>query len=304
MRNFTVELRRLLSRRLIRVLALVVLASILVGGVMGAFNARRNQNSAPSAQMTQRVERIEERELRRCLSGQYGTLPDDPQEAREFCESQLFVEDMDPRLHLTDVTDVLLGTSVIIMILLWLVGASFIGAEWRHDTITTLLTWEPRRIRLMLAKVAAATLFAFVCALLIQALVGTVVALSAYAFGTTAGADGEWLRELLEQTLRIAGVGALVGVVGFSLASLGRNTAAALGVGFAYVVVVENLIRALKPEWQPWFFSDNAALVITADSAAFTQVGHTVVQAALVIAGYMLVLLLAALAVFRSRDVT
>ncbi|MDQ3619297.1 MAG: hypothetical protein M3391_04120, partial [Actinomycetota bacterium] len=160
------------------------------------------------------------------------------------------------------------------------------------------------RIRLMLAKVAAATLFAFVCALLIQALVGTVVALSAYAFGTTAAADGEWLRELIEQTLRIAGVGALVGVVGFSLASLGRNTAAALGVGFAYVVVVENLIRALKPEWQPWFFSDNAALVITADSAAFTQVGHTVVQAALVIAGYMLVLLLAALAVFRRRDVT
>ena len=304
MRNLAVELRRLLSRRLMRVLALLVLASILFGGIMGAIQARRNENNAPSAQTTQRVERLEEREMRRCLSGRYGPLPEDPQEAQDFCESQMFVEDMDPRLHLTDVAGVLLGISVIIMILLWLVGASFIGAEWRHDTITTLLTWEPRRIRLMLAKVVAVILFSFVAALLIQALVGAVVAVSAYAFGTTAGADGEWLRDLTEQTLRIAAVGAVMGVVGFALASLGRNTAAALGVGFAYVVVVENLLRALRPQWQPWFFSDNAVIVVTADAAAFTQIDRTVVQAAVVVTGYALLLLVAAVGVFRGRDVT
>ena len=304
MRNLAVELRRLLSRRLVRVLALVVLVSILFGGVMAAIQARKNEDSGPSSQQVQQAERFREREVERCLSGRYGPLPDDPQEARDFCESQTFIEAEDLRWHLTDITDVLLGISVIIMILLWLVGASFIGAEWRHDTITTLLTWEPRRIRLMLAKVAAVTLFFGIAAVLIQALVAGVLAPSAFAFGITAGAGGEWLQELIEQTLRIAGVGALVGAVGFALASLGRNTAAALGVGFAYVVVVENLLRALKPGWQPWFFSDNAALAITADSAAFTQVGHTVVQAALVIAGYMLVLVLAALAVFRTRDVT
>jgi len=304
MRNLAVELRRLLSRRLIRVLALVVLVSILFGGIMGAIKARENEDRAPSSQQSQQAERFEERELKRCLSGRYGPVPDDPQEARDFCESHMSFEVPDPRLYLTNITNVLLGISAIIMILLWLVGASFIGAEWRHDTITTLLTWEPRRIRLMLAKVAAVVLFSFVAALLIQVLTGAVVAPSAYAFGSTAGADAVWLWDLIEQTLRIAGVGALIGVVGFALALLGRNTAAALGVGFAYVVVVENLIRALKPQWQPWFFTDNAVIVVTADADAFTQIDHTVGQAATVIVGYMVLLLLAAIAVFRSRDVT
>lgn len=304
MRNFTVEVRRLLSRRLVRVLALLVLLSILFGGVMAAIKARENADNVPSAQANQQAERFEQRELQRCLSGRYGPLPDDPQEAEELCESQMSFESSDPRLYLTDTKDVLLGISAIIMILLWLVGASFIGAEWRHDTITTLLTWEPRRVRLMLAKVAAVAVCSFVAALLIQALTGAVVAPSAYAFGSTAGADAEWLRNLVEQALRIASVGALIGAVGFALASLGRNTAAALGVGFAYVVVVENLIRALKPEWQPWFFTDNTVIVVAADPGVLPEIGHTVGQATVVIVGYALLLLLAALAIFRSRDVT
>ena len=95
-------------------------------------------------------------------------MPDDPQEARDFCESQFSFEASDSRAHLVDIADILLGISVLIMILMWLVGASFIGAEWRHGTITTLLTWEPRRIRLMVAKVAAVVLFGFVVSLLIQ----------------------------------------------------------------------------------------------------------------------------------------
>src|SRR4051794_28990401 len=45
-------------------------------------------------------------------------------------------------------------------------GASVVGAEWRAGTVTTVLTWEPRRLRLHVARVAActalATLIAFV----------------------------------------------------------------------------------------------------------------------------------------------
>ena len=304
MKDLAVEVRRLLSRRFVHVLALLVVAAIVFGGVMGAFQARKNEGAAPTAQMEQRAARAQERELRRCLSGRFGPVPDDPQEARDFCESQFAFQVSDPRLHLTDISDILLGISVLIMILMWLVGASFIGAEWRHGTLTTLLTWEPRRIRLMVAKVAAVAVFGFVVSLLIQVAVAAAVAPSAYAFGTTTGADSAWLWDLIKQSLRIAGVGALMGAVGFALASLGRNTAAALGVGFAYVVVVENLIRALKPEWQPWFFSDNAAVVITADTSILTQGDPSVARSAFVVGGYTLLLLVAAIGTFRSRDVT
>lgn len=304
MRDLAVELRRLLSRRLVHVLALLVVAAIVFGGVVAAFQARKNEGGGPSAKTEQRAARVQERQVQRCLSGRFGPVPDDPQEASDFCESQFSFETPDPRMHLTDISDILLGISVLIMILMWLVGASFIGAEWRHGTITTLLTWEPRRIRLMLAKVVAVAVFGFVVSLLIQAAMAGVVAPSAYAFGTTTGADSQWLWDLIEQSLRISGVGALMGVVGFALASLGRNTAAALGVGFAYVVVVENLIRALKPRWQPWFFSDNAAVLVTADTSILARGDLSVARSAFVVGGYTLLLLVAAIGIFRSRDVT
>ena len=39
----------------------------------------------------------------------------------------------------------------------WLLAASFVGAEWHAGTMGTLLTWEPRRLYVLGAKVAALT---------------------------------------------------------------------------------------------------------------------------------------------------
>ena len=41
-------------------------------------------------------------------------------------------------------------------------GASVAGAEWRAGTITTVLTWEPSRLRLHAARTASAAILAFV----------------------------------------------------------------------------------------------------------------------------------------------
>ena len=40
-------------------------------------------------------------------------------------------------------------------------GAAVAGAEWRAGTITTVLTWEPRRVRLNLTRTAACGILAF-----------------------------------------------------------------------------------------------------------------------------------------------
>jgi hypothetical protein len=39
-------------------------------------------------------------------------------------------------------------------------GATVAGAEWRAGTVTALLTWEPRRVRVHLARVVACTMLA------------------------------------------------------------------------------------------------------------------------------------------------
>jgi hypothetical protein len=51
--------------------------------------------------------------------------------------------------------------------------------------------------------------------------------------------------------------------MGASIATIGRNTAAALGIAFGYLAIVEPAIRGLRPSWSPWLLGDNSVVVIT-----------------------------------------
>jgi ABC-2 type transport system permease protein len=205
---------------------------------------------------------------------------------------------------LATLPDVLLGTSFVFVIVGWLLGASFVGAEWHAGTVTTLLTWEPRRTRVIVAKVTAAVVSMFVLSLGLQLLLGGVLAADAAARGSTVGVDGSWGLDVLGVGVRVAILASIFTGVGFGIASIGRNTAAALGVGFGYVVVVENLVRGLRPVWTPWLLTENAGLFLVGDAADFPLLSRSPLGAALYLAAVASLLLLAAGALFRGRDVT
>jgi ABC-type transport system involved in multi-copper enzyme maturation permease subunit len=206
--------------------------------------------------------------------------------------------------HLATLPDVFVGTSFVFVILGWLFGASFVGAEWHAGTVTTLLTWEPRRTRVIVAKVTAAVVSVFVLSLLLQAVLGGVLAVDAAAQGSTIGADGAWAIEAGGVALRVALLSSIFAGVGFGLASIGRNTAAALGVGFGYIVIVENLVRGLRPAWSPWLLTENAGLFLIGDPADFPLLHRSALGAGLYLAAVATLLLAAAAAQFRVRDVT
>jgi hypothetical protein len=208
----------------------------------------------------------------------------------------------DPRFPLTMLPDILKGTSIPLIIAGWLLGASFIGADWRAGSITTLLTWEPRRARVIVAKVLACAVSVFVLAMALQAVLGGILSLDAVFRGTTEGVDASWWRETGGVALRAATLTSVSSVVGFAVASIGRNTAAALGAGFAYIAVVENLVRGLRPGWQRWLFTDNAAVFITGDNVSFTF-QRTMLQALALLAVYAAGLFTVSVVMFRSRDV-
>ena len=73
---------------------------------------------------------------------------------------------------LVGLPDVLMGTSLVLVSVGWILGASAIGADWHAGHVTTILSWEPRRGRVMFAKIAAALTSIFVLSLVIQALLG------------------------------------------------------------------------------------------------------------------------------------
>jgi hypothetical protein len=155
----------------------------------------------------------------------------------------------------------------------------------------------------LFAKIAAALTGVFVLSLAIQALLGIALAVAAAGAGSTAGADAGWLAESTGVALRVAALSTIFAAFGFGLASAGRNTAVALGVGFGYIVVVENLVRGLRPQWTPWLLTDNAGLFVVDSPIEFPLLGRSTIEAGLYLATVGATLLLAASALFRTRDV-
>jgi hypothetical protein len=259
-----VELRRGLARRLVRVLVGLSVLAIVIGGVVVFSKSSREPVVT---------------------------------EDRRYHLTSLWENDGSDDSNLAGVSFVLVVGAI-------LCGASVAGADWRSGTMTSQLTWEPRRVRVHVAKGVAYAGAAFVIALLLEAVFCLALTPAAVWRGTTAGADAAWFRHLAGGALRIAALAAMGAGFGYSLAMIGRTTSAALIGAFAYLAVLEGLLRAWHPGWQRWFFSENSAVLILGHNTSDASFERGVVAAGLLIASYTIALWLIALVAFTRRDVT
>jgi len=297
-----VELRRFLSRRLFEVLSLLVVLGFIATGV-GIFI---NSDNSPSA--VAGIERERQRQIEDCLQsfegqgqGQGGFVPPE-EDPEEFCEEHgSFVSD--PRFRYEDLRFMLPGLAFIFIMLGWLIGASFIGAEWHFRTLTTLLTWESRRTRVIAAKALAVAALTFLWIVALQAFFAAVIYPAAAFQGTLAGVDGDFWIDVIETGARIGTGAAIAALMGFALATAGRNTAAALGVGFVYLAIVEGLIRAFRPKWVGWLIGDNLGAFLQGSDQA-NYVGHSRGEAGLLLLAYAAILLAGAVALFKRREMS
>jgi ABC-2 type transport system permease protein len=295
-RLFVVESRRLLARRVVRLFALLILSGILIAGVTVFF--RSNRPSPEKLAVAEAERRIVEQD---CLRGDIGPPPPD-QDLEEWCRSLEFVIVPDPGFHYTQVRDVFLGTTVPLVMLTWVIAASFVGADWHTGTMATTLTWEPRRLRLHSMKALAVLAILFLGFVAVQVVLGLALLPAAAFRGTTEGADAAWLRDTSGVVLRGGFLAVVAGALGFSLASVARNTAAGVGIGFGYVVIAENLLGGLLPRLVPWLLVPNAIVFMGGPDDLVP--GRSSAEAAALLGAYGLVALVAATAVFRARDVT
>ena len=247
-------------------------------------------------------------DLQRCLAGEM--IPEDqlpPDVTLEaFCDDNVRLGSyVNSSLQLSELPAFLKGTAFILIVLGLTIGASSVGADWQVGTMAALLTWEPRRIRVFLVRVAVVVVSVFALAVALQSV------LSAGPRGRRGPAwhDGGHrrfvVRGVVWTVLRIAGASALGAWIGVTLAMVGRNTAAALGVAFGYLAIVESLLRGFIPKISGSLLSTN--LVIFVDGKAGTsETGSpiTVGGAVLTITIYAVILLAIALTLFRTRDVT
>jgi hypothetical protein len=321
-----IEIRRAFARRLTKIVILVAVAGIIAAGLTTYFKSQRaTAYQGPSATQEQQ---IKDDMIGSCLRGgplpgQDGAPPGAPgvvpapgqslpavgtAERETVCvkaaDQIQFGGYVDKRFHLTVIMDIFKHLSVWFAIIAWLLAASYIGAEWRTGMMATLLTWEPRRVRVMLAKAIAAVLVTFVIVMVLQALlVGALYPAAAYR-GSTAGTNEAFWREFSYVGLRSGALAALAATLGFAVGALGRNTAAGLGAGFVYLAVIEGgLLGGLIPSVRPWLIVGNAIIFVNNERTVDIR-GRSPTQAILLLVGYAVGLWLIATLVTKKRDVT
>ena len=197
---------------------------------------------------------------------------------------------------LGDAREFIEGTATLFVIAGWLIGASLVGAEWQAGTITTLLTWEPRRSRVLGTKTVAAAAGAFVFVLVSNLVFLGLLALVAVTRGSTDGLDASvfWF------IVRISALASVGAILGLALATVTRNTAAALGIAFVYLAIVEGIIRGFRPGWRGWLLGDSSTEFALMHGGV---PGRTFSHSAAVLAMWCIAFLTVAMVTFRARDV-
>jgi ABC-type transport system involved in multi-copper enzyme maturation permease subunit len=217
-----------------------------------------------------------------------------------------FTEEMGSRTHVL---------SIVLALFAFLVGATAVGAEWNHGTLAALLLWEPRRLRVFLAKLGALVFG------------GTAVSVLAYAAnvaghlgvaelrGVVGTISPDFQRELALIAVRGLGVTLVGAAVGFAIAFTLRRTAAAMGVALAYFGVAEIGARSFFEAPERWLLTtyiqawlDKVATVskyscTPGGSCDMTTFTITMWQGGAFLIALGLFALAVAAAVFRRREV-
>jgi hypothetical protein len=133
-----------------------------------------------------------------------------------------------------------------------------------------------------------------------------MLALGASLRGSTATEPG-WFGDLLATMLRISAVSAAVALIGSAVATIGRNTAAALGAVIVYLALLESLVRGFRPLLSRFMLGDSAAILIAGQplevSDGQTSIVLTLGHAGTVLAIYAALLVAVGLIMLRARDV-
>lgn len=296
----------MLARRLVRLTVVLACLGIVVGGVLafafsGSLSDAAYQEHVRDFEARRAVVQERARECVRAsgVDEEQRRLPDDvakrciPDEPRHA---------KDPRFYRSRLKGVLQGVSGALAVVGWALGASLVGAEFASRGMTTLLTWEPRRLRVFVAKSAAAVLAMAALALGVLALVAVVMMPSLVLHHAPVRAvDPSWAT-LAGVVGRGVVLMAIASGIGFALATVGRNTAAALGAGFAYIIVLENILGSSMVRWRRWLLLGNVIVFVSGDNSGGDVPGRSVVGAGVFLGAVAFALLIGAAASFRTRD--
>jgi ABC-2 type transport system permease protein len=290
-----VELRRLWWRRLARV-AVVALVLFTGAAVYNAYSSSTPERLAQQLDNYKAVVADTKRQqadfkeqlpqmLAQCRQDQAAERERSGDQSIDFgCES--ITAPTDPTLEqfglvppVADIITAGIATSAayLVAFLAFVLGASAIGAEFTTGSMGTWLTFQPRRLRVALSKLAAVALGGAAMAVTFGLLTNLGARMVAVVNrpgeqlvlpepATTTGSVPQLL-------LRVVVVAVVAAVAGASLALVLRYTAGVVGVLLAYAVGVE-LIAAqafLQGRLKPWTVGTNVEAFLGKGTTYFAE---------------------------------
>jgi ABC-2 type transport system permease protein len=325
-RLVVVELRRFSARHAVHWLLAALLLGIVIAGITMAATSSRDLSGARRDAEKQRIEMTQNQqsEEQDCLTH---VPPGAPPDACDFGAPppvEAFLSD--PRFSFRDHVRDLVRTGIVLGALVaLLLSASFIGAEWQAGTFASLLTWDPRRPLVAMAKFTAAAVCSVAIAAMTTAGLVGVAALVAATRGTfhsvlqDAPPDSRMVSDVWPMAGRGVALVVVLSLVGAGLAMLLRHTVAALGVVIGYVIVAEGILGQLRDgDVRHHLFQSRFAALLNGEYSwivpvrsgggfEFDPSHRHVVHAAAAgseLAAVVLILLLVTLHVLQRRDVT
>lgn len=266
MRLTRVELRRLFSRR---ITTIALLGALILTGLM-LFDSFQRAKPLSGAELTSQQVQFDqakkdwavngEQQVQDCLTQQAAQQKVDPKAAGFGCEQ------MEPRAENWGkpqakfsemMPSTLLAGSYLLIFVGFLVGASFVAAEFSSGSMANWLTFEPRRMRVYASKLAAAGLGLMPATVALLGLLTAGVWLIVHHFNPTSVTTAKVWGDLGEMGARTLALALAATLTGAAIGVLLRRTVAVLGIAVGYLVLVEGVFGQALHGARPWLLQLN-----------------------------------------------
>lgn len=268
------EFLRLVSRRITWI---VLLGAVLVAalGAVGAAGSARPLTASDYATAQRNVEQAEASNAEYCAD-----FPEDCETAQWVVEDFLR-QPLDYEPYMFGMLDL----GLLFMALGAVLAAALVGGEFRSGSISTQLTFTPRRIPVMVAKLVAATTAAVA---LTAAYIATAAVIGTISFLMVRGAgDLTASAEMPLAMLRLLLGALLVAALAAALTFVVGSTLLAVGLGLLALMASELLSNSFTrtfPDWL-WLLPMPNLMTLVFDEAAYTHYDPVLMEYVPVVAG-------------------
>ncbi len=213
-----------------------------------------------------------------------------------------------------ELTSLFQPIAFLIPLMAFVIGASYFGADVKTGVIEQILTWEPRRLRLIAARVVSAIVGVAILAMILTIFFVILMYGLAASTGTTGGLTGEFWGNLAGAIVRLGIAAGLFAAFGLGITVIVNNSLASI-VGFViYFFIIDGVIGAFLGSVAPYTPVTNTSAFASAtdvekiEGSVFVEDVSTVFvhgyrTAGLIMAAYVVAAVAAGALLFQRRDI-